>query len=167
MCILSDKIKFCTCSKTEETLVDFADEIQKLYSRKQIEAIFARLDGNYMDTYFKWTLKRFREDASASTIGSIVGIREKLTEQLTQENVCKLLNSENVFDFEYTPEERDLIEIREYYSYLELETEYEKRRPYIETPMHFKFEDGQWKIGRYKLGFLFDDLKKGKLKEIK
>ncbi|WP_420572256.1 hypothetical protein [Kordia sp.] len=93
MCTPTRKIKFCTCSKTAEVLIDFTDEVERLYMIKRTEATMAQLNGNYLDTYFKWTLKRFKEDASARVMGSIVAPRRKLTELLTQENICDVLNA--------------------------------------------------------------------------
>jgi hypothetical protein len=49
---------------------------------------------------------------------------------------------------------------------MELATEYDQKRPYISYPMNFNFENGVWRIGDYGLGFLFNDLKKGKVESV-
>ena len=70
MCKEDLKIHFCTCSNKQEVNIDFADEDVKLYQLKKRDPLMAVLndDGSYMETYFKWKLSSFKEEANKYSV---------------------------------------------------------------------------------------------------
>ncbi|WP_298511294.1 hypothetical protein [uncultured Kordia sp.] len=120
-------------------------------------------DGTYEETILYWSLKRFKEDRSRAVMGRIIFPKNKLKKDVEADYILEMLNTIKVFDFDYHPQERDLIEIQESYKFRGLE---EHPREYIENYMFFKYENDQWNFGYYPLGFMFRKLQSGKLKKI-
>ncbi|MCK8482271.1 hypothetical protein [Psychroserpens algicola] len=162
MCKKVNYIKFCTCSDGEIINVSFADEVETWYRNKATYAFIAFEDGKYYDTYYKWTLSTLDYKAKESSVmGRMVYPKEKLNESLNKNEVLKILNSESPFDFEYTPNENDLIEIREVYEFVSLD---DHPREYIENLMSFKYSNGKWVFGIHPLHYIHKEFKKGKIK---
>jgi hypothetical protein len=89
MCTTNAGIKFCTCSNKESG----AD--------KPNETIAA----------YKWRLTRFRGLDDSGKMGSIIGPSQDLGHGLTAEAVLKVLNAGNCFDFDYSPEVNDSLQL--------------------------------------------------------
>lgn len=160
MCKEGSKIKFCTCRK-EIVHTGFADEVSVLYSIKEMDAIFAldESEEEYNSTFFKWELYRVQGKGSL-TLGSMVYSQSQLRDYLTVDHILNVLNNDNCFDFEYTPQERDRFLVKEVYTYVELES---NRRPNLGNRMIFRFEEGKWKVELYPLDYHFYNLEKGKV----
>ncbi|WP_299122218.1 hypothetical protein [uncultured Tenacibaculum sp.] len=166
MCKEDLKIHFCTCSKKEIINTDFADEVVKLYESKKSDSLMAILneDESYTDTYFKWTLFSFHEKVSErSVMGMMIYPKNKINKELTIDNIDKALNSDNCFDFEYKPQEKDLIRIEEKYKFIELKN---NPRPKINGYISFRFENGKWEFGRYPMHYIHKETEMGKIKTL-
>lgn len=164
MCKEDFKIHFCTCSNKEVSEIDSLDMDDVFYNKRLASQLaFFKNDGSYYNTYFKWTLSSFVEE-SFLVLGSVVYPEDKLNEYLTSENILKELNTHNCFDFQYTPKERDILEIREEYHFMELK---EKSRPHSVDHMSFKFENNKWVSGDYPLGYLHEKIETGKVEILK
>lgn len=162
MCKEGRKIRFCTCKK-EIVYTGFADEVSMLYSIQRVDAIFAldESEEKYNSTFFKWELSRFQEEGNPRLVmGRMVYSQSQLSDHLTVDHILDLLNNNNCFDFEYTPQERDRFFVKEVFKYVELES---NRRPFLENIMKFKFEEGKWKVGVYPMHYRFSNLEKGKV----
>jgi hypothetical protein len=181
MCETNFNLQFCTC--LEEELSDSSesnDKVQEFYNLKAKEAqnFFdtgsknitkdefeksknAIKEGKYYDTELWWKLKRFKDDRRGLVIGRVIIPLNKLKEEIKFEYVLEKLNTGNVFDFDYVPQERDLIEVWEHYKHTEIN---EYPREYFENHMAFKFEKNKWHFGDYPFGFVFDELNRGILK---
>lgn len=86
MCKESTKLKFCTCNTDEDIKVD--------------------------DPIYKWSLSRLVNiDETLEILGSIIPPVTGLDNNVTVANVLKLINEENVFDFDYDPVADDTITI--------------------------------------------------------
>lgn len=65
---------------------------------------------------------------------------QQLDSIFTNERIEHKLNSENVFDFEYTPETDDVLKIHYVHLYLEIKGKPRDYEPFIA----FIFRDGRW-----------------------
>ncbi|MGH1386280.1 hypothetical protein [Kordia sp.] len=161
MCTPNNDIKFCTCEPTEEIHVNFADEVERIYEMRKFEAEMAKENGTYNDTHFKWELNRFHKPL-LSRMGQMSTARKIFNDKLTEEAILSFLNSGTSFDFEYVPDEKDLIEIREHFKYLQINKDSGIKRPKINSrAMSFTFLSGEWHIGDYSGGYSYRNLKKG------
>ncbi|WP_299677018.1 hypothetical protein [uncultured Tenacibaculum sp.] len=167
MCKKDLKIHFCTCSNKQEVDIDFPDEVEQLYQHKKNEATNALLqkDGSYNEIYYKWTLSYFEEEIDKRRVmGMMVYPQRNMNDELCAENILETLNSENCFDFEYTPQEKDFIKIEKKYKFVELEG---NRRPFLMDYISFKFENGQWEFGTYPMHYMHKRIEIGKVKTSK
>lgn len=164
MCKENLKIRFCTCSNKLAINIDFADEVANLYQLKKNESLMALLndDGSYMETYFKWTLSSFKEEVHKhSVMGMMIRPQGQINKELTIEHISEVLNSNNPFDFNYEPKEKDFIKIEEKYKFIELE---DHKRPNLSGYISFKFENGKWIFGRYPMYYVHKKTEVGKIK---
>jgi len=164
MCKANFKIHFCTCSTKQEVHTDFADEVEKLYQIKQSEATNAILneDGSYERTYFKWTISSYKEEVNNYRVmGQMVYPQHIIGKTLTSDHILDALNSNNAFDFDYKPREKDWIKIEEKYEFIELKNHPRSR---INGYISFKFENGKWEFGRYPMYYSQKQMEIGKIK---
>ena len=181
MCEKNFDLQFCTCldeelsnpEKSNDQVQEFYDSItQKAknfldtgsenVTKDEFEmSKQAMAEGKYHDTELWWKLKRFKADKRGYMLGRVIHPLNKLKEDIKFEYVRDRLNAGNIFDFDYDPQEMDLIEVWEHYKYLEINGH---PREYFENHMVFKFENNKWHFGKYPFGFVFDELNRGKLK---
>lgn len=161
MCTPNNEIKFCTCEPVEEIHVNFADEVERIYEMRKFEAEMAQSKGTHNDTHFKWELNRFHKPL-LSRMGQMSTTRKIFNDTLTEDTIVTFLNSGNPFDFEYVPDEKDTLDIRECFKYIHIDKDSGFKRPKIDAKfMHFTFLNGEWHIGDYSGGYLYRNLKKG------
>ncbi|CAL2092882.1 hypothetical protein [Tenacibaculum sp. 190524A05c] len=89
MCKEKENIIFCSCltTNTESNTNDF-------------------LDG------YSWSLTKYKGQKNSLLLGKIVIPKNDLGNNITVENILSLLNSKvNSFDFDYTPNEKDCLDI--------------------------------------------------------
>ena len=103
----------------------------------------------------KWRLLRYVKTEYSGALGHIAMPLDDLGNGLTEQYVLQKINSENCFDFDYTPHEKDSLAIQ-------VGEQWDRY-------LAFTFEDGQWRIG---IGFdafndVMEDLGTGKIKLIR
>jgi hypothetical protein len=88
------------------------------------------------------------------------GSSKELNEELTALKFVDKLNAENLFDFQYQPEDNDYLHIRIEYVNEEIK---KKSRPYIGAYISFIFKKGKWTIneGYDHIGNDYNDFKEG------
>ncbi|WP_196889415.1 hypothetical protein [Aureivirga sp. CE67] len=174
------KIKFCTYNNsiaeeglenpkkkvltTEEMNLKRQNELElKLGIKKYpyvIETEKAINQGLYLNTNIEWFLFRHK-DNSFDILGSSNASSGKINDIITSDYVLELLNSnEKIFDFEYSPKEKDALYISESYEYSYVMGH---ERPSIYKYMSFKFENNQWGKNRISQFERFDNIAKGKI----
>jgi hypothetical protein len=180
---LKPKIKFCTYNAfdlkekeqerqpkkvytTDELLMKRNEELELfLELKKSPNLILAEKsieEGNYLNSKVTWLLQRY-SGSSSRTRGFPRIPSEKINERISSEYVLKLLNSENgLFNFEYTPLEKDILYISEDYDFISI-SGYE--RPPLGNTMCFKYENNSWLEGRYSSSYEFDILADGEVIE--
>ncbi len=89
--------------------------------------------------------------------------QKKINNELSLENILQTLNSDNCFDFNYTPKEKDYIKIEEKYKFIELEGH---KRPIIMEYISFKFENGRWEFGTYPMNYIHNQIEIGKIETL-
>ncbi|SIS32842.1 hypothetical protein SAMN05421639_102392 [Chryseobacterium shigense] len=116
MCTPNNEIKFCTC-----------------------------IEGNIHDIkdIYIWILNRYEGSKASSRLGKIMIITKDLENGISIKNITAKLNTENIFDFDYTPQEKDTLDIsfnaknRDEYKYFTLifkdKTWQEGRNPVFTT----------------------------------
>ncbi|RYE56272.1 MAG: hypothetical protein EOP48_08375 [Sphingobacteriales bacterium] len=104
---------------------------------------------------FKWRLLRYVRTEYSGEMGRIAMPTHDLGKGLTEQYVLQKLNSEDCFDFEYTPQEKD-----------DLAIQVDDRWDFY---LAFTYKNGQWTIGRGFDAFndVMKELEEGKLKLIK
>jgi len=100
MCKKKHRIQLCSCANINNlNVVDmFAGEINKLNAAR-----------NELFTLVLWNLKRFIKEEWQGMDGMLVEPLTEVTEELTGLVLCGYLNQTNCFDFEYNPNEGDVI----------------------------------------------------------
>ncbi|CAM1345527.1 hypothetical protein [Tenacibaculum amylolyticum] len=181
MCKRNFNLQFCTCLDKELSNPENSNnKVEEFYNLKAKEAKNlldtgsknvskdefekskkAIKEGKYYDTELWWKLKRFKADRKDFVIGRVIYPLNKLKEDIQFEYILDRLNAGNIFDFNYSPQEKDLIEIWEYYKYKEING---YPREYFENHMVFKYENNKWNFGKFPFGYVFDELNRGKLK---
>ncbi|KPE53094.1 hypothetical protein [Chryseobacterium indologenes] len=84
MCTFGNEIKFCTCIEGN------IDEIKDIYI---------------------WNLSRYTGPKESMRRGKIMMPVKDFENGISAENIISKLNTENIFDFEYTAQERDTLHI--------------------------------------------------------
>ncbi|MDR2235642.1 MAG: hypothetical protein LBE92_05925 [Chryseobacterium sp.] len=84
MCISNNSIKFCTCIEGD------INEIKNIYV---------------------WTLSRYIGSRESTRRGKIMVPVLDFENGISEESILSKLNTENIFDFEYTAQERDTLHI--------------------------------------------------------
>ena len=184
MCNPKHKIKFCTCNitkveeekpevpknkvySTEEMYLKRQNELEMFLGKKKrphiIEAEKAIEQGLYLKSNIEWLLQRYK-DYSSGIIGITRMPSDKINDIITSDYILELLNSDDkVFDFEYSPKEKDILYISESYEYSYVDGH---DRPSIDKTMNFKYENSQWIKGRYSLSSRFDIIADGKIQQV-
>ena len=184
MCEPKHKIKFCTCSiskseeeksevpenkvyTTEEMLVKRQNELEMFIGKKKrphiIESEKAIEQGLYLKSNIEWLLQRYK-DSSSGILGITRLPSKKINDTITSDYILELLNSDDkLFDFDYSPTEKDILYISESYEYSNIDGH---ERPFIDKTMNFKYENNQWINGRYSLSYRFQGIADGKIEEI-
>ena len=151
MCRSNAQLHFCTCASTGKKLLPLQSDI-KLNTTE------------YEKTYFVWTLYKYLGQTDGYMMGEMIMPVESLNEELTTTYLTQQLNSENRFDFEYTPKEGDNLQIKEEYTYKAIKA---NSRPELYDYMSFIYRNGTWKEEVYNI---FSDrirmFKNGKIQRI-
>ncbi len=109
MCDFTKGLKFCTCDPAKGEIV------HNKKSRRNKDA------AGSLPKEYVWRLDRYITTVDNGMIGSMIMPRENLGDGLTEEWVLMHLNLENCFDFDYLPEEGDILTINlsgDGYSYM-------------------------------------------------
>ena len=180
MCNSKHKIKFCTCNisktekesevpkkkvyTTEEMFLKRQSELEMFLGKRKrphiIEAEKAFEQGLYLKSNINWLLQRYK-DHSSGILGITRIPSEKINDVITSDYILELLNSnDELFDFEYSPKEKDILYISESYEYSYVDGH---ERPFIDKVMNFKFENNRWIKGRYSLSARFKKIGGGKI----
>ena len=152
MCKSNIDIHFCTC-ESEGTIIH--NKNSRKFKKKFTEE-------QYLEKSLIWKLFKYKGYEDTGMIGMIVMPKNKLTNQITAEYLLAQLNSKNVFDFDYRPNEGDNLVVEIDYKYKPLK---KKRRNHIYSYMSFIFKKSLWIEDHYN-GF-YDQtelIKKGKVK---
>ena len=178
MCKNSKHLKFCTCFVGPEEIVEepkprtisYEERVQKFHNhfkpperpkisdeeyQKSEEAI---KNGNYEETRLIWHLVRV--NGSSGILGFIWPPNHSVREQITSDEIIELMNTQNIFDFDYTPEEDDVLTIREEYIYKQIG---EEKRPRLINYLSVKFVGDKWEKGWHPVGVKSLDLGRGTL----
>jgi len=110
MCDFTKGLKFCTCDRAKDTIV------HNKKSRRNKD------DSDSLPKEYTWTLDRYITTRDTTNlIGSMTMPRSNLGNGLTEEWVLLHLNTENCFDFDYTPDEGDRLMVQDnddHYNYM-------------------------------------------------
>lgn len=128
MCQTGKEIKLCTC---------FPATMDKIVHHKN-----SRKAKNKARNEFTWTLHRNLGLSNTTMDGMGYMPDETLSENLTNEIMLHDLNNRNCFDFDYQPNEGDILRI-----YTPLKT--------MGKHLSFIFENGEWIADSY-LPFMYD-----------
>ncbi len=149
MCQSNSNLHFCTCAA-----------IKKLpFPIGRIETVDIT---EYEKTHYIWTLYKYLGEKDDMMMGEIVLPVESLGGEMTSEYLLQQLNSNNRFDFEYSPSEGDNLEVRKEYIYKSLSGQ---QRPDLYDYMSCIYRNGKWEQDYY--DFFTDktrQIKKGKVK---
>lgn len=99
----------------------------------------------YEEKKVVWSLHKYVEKKVDDGIWQYRGSSEELNKELTAAKFVEELNTENLFDFEYLPEEKDYLHIRIEYVNEEIKS---RSRPYIDAYISFIFKKGKWTINK-------------------
>lgn len=136
MCTANNEIKFCTCAEGN------IDEIKNIYI---------------------WTLNRYMSSKESRIRGIIMRPIEGFENGISTDGILSKLNMGNIFDFEYTPQERDTLQIRfnakhrveyQYFSLIFKDKIWQKGRNPAFTSKEEKIAEGEVQI-MYKKENLF------------
>lgn len=83
---------------------------------------------------------------------------KQLTETLRADLLLLKLNSTNIFDFEYQPNEGDYFVVRHQYVHEMIKN---RRRPYCDFYMGFIFREGRWVTDFYRVRTIAKEVKVG------
>lgn len=176
MCQNPTHIKFCTCFAASEEIeeepksrtISYEERLEKFQKhfeprkrptispeayQKSKEAL---AKGRYLDTEIIWRL--LRVDGSTGILGFMTLPNHRVNDKITAEDVLEVINTHEVFDFEYTPEEEDQLTIRERYLCEQIE---EHRRPRLMDYISLVFKDYQWEKGWHSIGIKRLELGRG------
>ncbi len=148
MCKPNSTVHFCTCASLSKKPLPHGDK--------------AKVDkAEYEKTQYIWTLYKYLGEKDDLMMGEIVMPVESLGGEMTSEYLLQQLNSNNRFDFEYSPSEGDNLEVRKEYVYRSLR---EQHRPELYDYLSFIYRKGKWVEDYY--DFFTDktrQIKKGKV----
>ena len=131
MCEPLQGFRLCSCFKDKPV-------IHHKKSRRHLK----KREGQPLEKQFTWQLLRYEKSFESGEVGRVIMPSYSIGSGLSDEYVCDKLNSENCFDFDFTPQQKDNLRI----------WEEDERAGYLS----FYFDGGLWKIG---YGFdAFDDI---------
>lgn len=136
------ELKFITIEPKIETPNEVKPVIHYKNSRRH-KTIWDR--NKYEEKKFVWSLSKFVEERLDDGIWQYRGSSKELNKELTAAKFVEELNTENLFDFEYLPEEKDYLHIRIEYVNEEIKG---RSRPYIDAYISFIFKEGKWTINK-------------------
>lgn len=152
-------IQFLTI-ETETKSVENPEIIHHKNSRKNKE-VFNR--NEYESKEIHWSLQKYISEEVYNGIDwQYQGSAQELSNGLTALNIVSILNSDYVFDFDYEPNENDLLRIKLEY----LKSSFKgKSRPYIGEYISFLFKNGKWEInnGYDHISKVYENYKQGKI----
>ncbi|WP_330444081.1 hypothetical protein [Flavobacterium sp. C4GT6] len=95
----------------------------------------------YLETEYVWGLSRYIGKWDSSLDISPAGPSE-MVQDLSVEYLLDILNNDYCFDFDYEPEEEDILVIWYNYKYPDLRRM--PKRPYVRGYTYLIFRDGKW-----------------------
>ncbi len=139
MCQVSQNIRFCSC----------ADKLAE--ATKHLKSI-----------YYVWTIERISGINDFAMDGLLMEDPKQLDE-LSAESILKKLNSQNLFDFEYKPQDNDSLEIKR----KNPKKRYQKKK-LIGTHLNFYYLLNKWHIGYPNVfTYAYETYKNGKIEILK
>lgn len=152
-------IQFLTI-ETETKSVENPEIIHHKNSRKNKE-VFNR--NEYESKEIHWSLQKYISEEVYNGIDwQYQGSAQELSNGLTTLSIVYILNSDYVFDFDYEPNENDLLRIKLEY----LKSSFKgKSRLYIGEYISFLFKNGKWEInnGYDHISKVYENYKQGKI----
>ena len=148
MCEVTKKLKLCSC-----TTNDVTDTIHNKKSRRYKNHLKQNNPSNII-----WTLHKYEGTEYLGIDGVLIAPADKLDDLITAEYVKLELNKENCFDFAYSPQEGDYLELKFQRTNTKAKFDDYKFLPYI-------FRNGQWTIDSYNSFYEKTvEIRKGKVK---
>lgn len=136
-----DKIKFITV----EPITEITDEITVTHNKNSRRFPKTKIDrDNYHETQLEWSLSKYIRTIPDIDFFHLMPAK-KLTDELTEEYLISELNSKNIFDFDYFPNEGDYLAVRYKYINKEIKNKYRIPLQY----MTFIYKNGSWNTGVY------------------
>lgn len=128
MCKPHSEIHFCTCAAVSKKSVP-------LGNRGEVDQT------EYEKHQFIWSLYKYLGEKDDMMVGEIVMPVESLSEEMTADFLLPQLNSQNLFDFEYSPSEGDNLEVRKEYVYKSIRGQ---QRPDHYDYLSFIYKKEKW-----------------------
>lgn len=140
MCKTDFELHFCTCMPENTATQTIIHNKNSRRHKKNFDK------DSYQSKKIMWQLNRYLGSYDSGMIGMMIMPQDKLTEEITAAYLLKELNTRNVFDFDYTPDEGDNIIVRLEFTM----PEHKKHRRYEERAyMSFIFRKGIWQEDFY------------------
>ena len=117
----------------------------------------------YLEKKINWRLSIFENEIPPTMDFSYYMPSEKLTEEMTCDFIISELNSKNIFDFDYIPNEGDYLYI--YYKYIEKDIKNRFRRPLYSDYMSFIYTKGEWNDDFYRGEIVAKEIYEGIIEE--
>lgn len=141
MCQENLEIHFCTCVPTEEKVVIHNKNSRRF--KKDFD------EDAYLKKNLVWKLFKYEGYENSGLIGMIIMPSNQLTSELTADYLIGALNSKNLFDFDYQPQQGDNLKIEFSFRNKKSRKEYQGK---IYSYMSFIFKDDKWTKDYY-IGF--------------
>lgn len=126
MCESVKGLKFCSCLENGKNTIF---NHKKSRSHKDKAAIKS-------DRIYRWALSRYIGDSDFQMDGLLMEPAYRLNQDITDMDLLSELNNRNCFDFDYTANQGDNLEVWAIPNG-------------NNAPMSFIFESGKWKIAQY------------------
>ncbi len=154
---------------TIEPIENIADEVKPIIHHKNSRRNKTKITlsrEEYEEIRITWKLIKFMEEQKHEW-GFPQSSAQKLSNGITVEKIVLFLNhSKKIFDFEYKPNENDLLTIGLEYTIKDIKGKYS--RPYIGEYISFLYNGEKWLIneGFDHLNNKYEDFKEGILKYV-
>ena len=162
MSIEKFEIEFITIVPEFET----SNEIQPIIHYKNSRRNKIPWDRNkYEEKKIVWSLMKYAGKSVYNGIDWRPQGSLKELNDLSTVKIVEKLNTKNLFDFEYFPEEKDYLYIAIEYANEEIK---KRSRPYVGGHISFIFEEGKWTInaGYDQMGSVYKNFKEGIVKYV-
>ncbi len=96
----------------------------------------------YEKTQYIWTLYKYLGEKEDLMVGEMIMPVDHLDEEMTSQDLLLELNSQNLFDFDFSSSEGHNLQIRKEFIYKSVKS---KPRPELYDYMSFIYRNGSWK----------------------